>query len=209
MTIQTGIEITCDCGRKFRFIPGNEFNSTIKRKPPTECNICRNQKILAQSSLYSNSKSKPAKKTDRPSKIKSGSKRLKGGNIDKQLDLVWSLLVKAKAGGKCIVCGHETSLNSHHIYSRAKISVRWLIDDGICLCVNHHIGSGFSAHKTPASFINWLTKLKGQKFMDELEIKANSTYKPHQFEKEILLKELKKELDYYTDLQTKNRFNNE
>jgi hypothetical protein len=123
-------------------------------------------------------------------------KKLKG--IDGKLDIAWSKLVKLKAGMKCEYCGKTTYLNSHHIYSRSKKSLRWNVENGICLCVGHHtFSSTFSAHKTPLEFIRWLDKYKGKKFMDNLMIKANNISKLHNFEKEILLKELNKKIKEY------------
>jgi len=118
-------------------------------------------------------------------------------NIEKRLDAVWSELVKKKAGMKCEVCGKTRNLNSHHIFSRAKKSVRWDVLNGICLCVGHHIGNEFSAHKTPYSFNKWLEKYKGANQMELLTIRSNQTSKLHPFEKELLLKELNKELKNY------------
>jgi hypothetical protein len=118
--------------------------------------------------------------------------------IDKKLDDAWSLLVKLRAGNKCEYCGKTTTLNSHHIFSRSNRSVRWDPINGICLCVAHHtFSSKFSAHKAPVEFTLWLTESKGQDFIDRLRIKANSVSKLHKFEKELLLKELQKEIEDY------------
>lgn len=115
--------------------------------------------------------------------------------IDKKLDDAWSKLVKLKAGNKCEYCGKTSYLNSHHIYSRSKKSTRWHAQNGISLCVGHHtFSSNFSAHKTPLEFMDWLINYKGQDFIDRLRIKANSISKLHNFEKELLLKELEKEI---------------
>lgn len=115
--------------------------------------------------------------------------------IDKRLDDAWSELVKLRAGMCCEYCGKTSTLNSHHIFSRSNKSVRWDAVNGICLCVAHHVfSSKFSAHKTGVEFTIWLTETKGQKFIDLLRIKANCISKLHVFEKEILLKELKKEI---------------
>lgn len=118
-------------------------------------------------------------------------------SLEKQLDEAWSLLVKLRAGMKCEYCGNKQQLNSHHIYSRAKKTVRWDAIDGICLCVNHHIGNQFSAHKTSVPFAMWLIEYKGQKFMDNLNWKANQTNHLSFFEKEIILDELRKEIEKY------------
>lgn len=118
--------------------------------------------------------------------------------IDKKLDDAWSLLVKLKAGMKCEYCGKTTTLNSHHIYSRSKRSTRWYPENGICLCVSHHtFNSGFSAHKTPLEFINWLTEYKGQEFLDSLTEKAHQVEKLHKHEKEELLTYLQERIKCY------------
>lgn len=116
--------------------------------------------------------------------------------IDKKLDDAWSLLVKLRAGMKCEYCGKTSYLNSHHIYSRSKKSTRWDVQNGVCLCVGHHkFSSRFSAHKTPLEFIDWLINKKGDDFVTRLRIKSNTASKLHKFEKEILLKELNKEIN--------------
>ncbi len=111
--------------------------------------------------------------------------------IDKKLDEAWSKAVKERDGYSCQYCGKTSQLNSHHIYSRSKKSTRWDIDNGITLCVAHHtFSSGFSAHKTPLEFIEWLTDRKGQGFIDELRLKANTPVKFGIQDKRDLLNEL-------------------
>ena len=108
--------------------------------------------------------------------------------IDKKLDDAWSKLVKLRAGNKCEYCGKTTTLNSHHIYSRSNRSVRWDENNGICLCVAHHtFSSGFSAHKTPLEFVDWLKREKGVDFVQKLRVKANKTIKLSKSDKEIIL----------------------
>lgn len=122
--------------------------------------------------------------------------------VDKKLDDAWSELVKLRAGMKCEYCRKKSPLNSHHIYSRSKKSTRWDVLNGICLCVGcHTFSSKFSAHKTPTEFTYWLEKYKGKEFMELLTIKANQTSKLHPFEKELLLKELQKEINQWKTLQ--------
>ena len=129
-------------------------------------------------------------------------KKRKG--VDGKLDIAWSKLVKLRAGNKCEYCGKRTYLNSHHIYSRSKKSTRWDVKNGICLCVGHHtFSSTFSAHKTGYEFAKWLDRYKGKEFMELLTIKANQISKLHKFEKEILLKELQKEIESYEQIYNK------
>jgi hypothetical protein len=118
--------------------------------------------------------------------------------IDKRLDDAWSLLVKLKAGNKCEVCGKRNNLNSHHVYSRSKKSTRWYVPNGICLCVGCHVfSSKFSFHKTPIEATEWLINYRGQNYIDNLRLRAYSISKLHVFEKELLLKELQKEIKQY------------
>lgn len=125
-------------------------------------------------------------------------KKRKG--IDGKLDAAWSKLVKLRGGMKCEYCGKKYPLNSHHIFSRSKKSTRWVVENGISLCVGHHtFSSSFSAHKTPLEFIDWLYDYKGRDKIDILRLKANTVSKLHTFEKELLLNELNKEIKDLTD----------
>ena len=99
---------------------------------------------------------------------------------------------------KCEVCSKRTFLNSHHIYTRSRKAVRWEVLNGVCCCAGCHVlSSKFSFHKTPLEAFEWLEKNKGQKFLQVLRIKANGISKLHPFEKELLLKELIKEIEKF------------
>lgn len=118
--------------------------------------------------------------------------------IDKRLDDAWRVLVKLKAKNKCEVCGKTKYLNAHHIFTRRNKAVRWNVDNGVALCPSHHtLSSRFSAHATPVTFNVWLKKNRGQEFIDLLTFKSNQISKLHQFEKEIILKELKTKIKEY------------
>lgn len=195
------ILVTCKnegCNSKFR-IPEFQYGKNIKNNTDKqECKICKNKKILQ------NAKTRPNPTTTKRSKTSTSNKkpnqtRPKGKkqNINKALDNAWSKLVKLIWERKCAVCGNRKSLNSHHIYSRAKKSVCWDTVNGICLCVKHHIGVEFSAHKTPNDFTYWLEELKGKDWMMKLRFKANTTVHRHDFEKQIILDELNKRIKSY------------
>lgn len=118
--------------------------------------------------------------------------------IDKRLDEAWSELVKIRASYRCEYCYKPGTLNSHHIYSRSKRSVRWNPKNGVCLCASHHaLSSKFSAHKTPVEFLDWITLKRGKQFIDALRVQANYESHLHKFEKELLLKDLNKEIKTY------------
>ena len=117
--------------------------------------------------------------------------------IDKRLDDTWSLLVKLKAGNRCEVfnCRKMKQLNSHHIFTRRNKAVRWSLDNGIALCPSHHtLSSSFSAHGTPIKFTDFLKNYRGENYVELLTYKSNQIHKWHKFEKELLLKELLKEI---------------
>ena len=119
--------------------------------------------------------------------------------IDNKLDILWSLLVKHRAGFRCEYCGsREKVLNSHHIYSRSNRSTRWDLENGVCLCVGHHtFSTKFSAHKSPTEFTEWLYETKGAAFMNDLRVKAHAIAKLKMFEKEELLEKLQTIKQYY------------
>ena len=119
--------------------------------------------------------------------------------IDKRLDDLWRVLVKLRAGNKCEIknCQKTEPLNSHHVYSREKKSVRWCCKTGYCLCVGPHIWTKFLSHKTPNDLAEVRKKDRGQKWFDLLQAKAQTTSKLHPCEKKILAGELQKEIDTY------------
>lgn len=120
--------------------------------------------------------------------------------IEKKLDDAWSKLVKLRAGNKCEYCGTKTKqLHSHHLFTRSRRSTRWDVQNGICLCAGHHVLGNFSAHKSPLEFTEWLYTYKGKDFIDKIRLKSNGLGKFTLFEKEILLKELQKEINKYAE----------
>ncbi len=110
------------------------------------------------------------------------------------LDNLWRDAVKFRAGMKCEYCGKTTGLNSHHIFSRSNKKVRWDINNGICLCVLHHVFGQFSAHKSPLEFAEWLKTVRSEKWYCELLEKARFNAKYIKMTKEdtnLLRDELK------------------
>lgn len=104
-------------------------------------------------------------------------------SLIKKLDLAWSK--KVREYGMCEKCAKLSPLNAHHFYSRSIRSVRWDTDNGFCLCVGCHVfSSNFSAHKTPAEFVEWAIDRRGDEWYNELKDKKNtlSQYKDVDFE---------------------------
>ena len=91
----------------------------------------------------------------------------------KKLDKAWSETIRQY--GMCESCNKTSRLNAHHFYSRSVMCVRWDIYNGFCLCVGCHVfSSKFSAHKTPAEFVEWAIKSRGKGWYDALKEKKNT-----------------------------------
>lgn len=98
--------------------------------------------------------------------------------VNKRKDDEWSDEVKQRANFKCEYCQSKVTLNSHHIFSRSNRSVRWYLGNGVCLCSLHHVfSSTFSAHQSPAEFIEFIKEKRGEKWYNELRKKAKSICK--------------------------------
>lgn len=96
----------------------------------------------------------------------------------KSQDTSWSKQVKERDGFKCIYCGSDKSLNSHHLFSRRNTALRWDIENGVTLCASHHnFSTEFSAHKTPLEFAEWIKQLKGEEWYNALLLKAREVNK--------------------------------
>tara|TARA_R100001530_G_scaffold123757_2_gene91792 strand:+ start:3813 stop:4175 length:363 start_codon:yes stop_codon:yes gene_type:complete len=94
----------------------------------------------------------------------------------RKLDDVWAK--KIREYGMCEYCHKLKPLNAHHFYSRSVRVVRWDIDNGFCLCVGCHVfSSKFSAHKTPAEFVDWAIEKRGIDWYEDLKERKNSIIK--------------------------------
>jgi len=92
--------------------------------------------------------------------------------LKNELDKLWREAVRLR-DKKCIICQKQDGLDAHHIFSRNRMNTRWDLDNGILLCSSHHtLNSSFSAHKTPRSFFRWLEEKRGEKFVDDLEVRS-------------------------------------
>lgn len=72
-------------------------------------------------------------------------------------DAQWSKLVRERDGHTCRKpgCGKRAPANvmhAHHIIGRGKKSTRLLIENGLTLCVHHHVWGDDSAHKVGKQF---------------------------------------------------------
>jgi hypothetical protein len=75
--------------------------------------------------------------------------------------------------------------------------MRWNPDNGFCLCVGHHVLNTFSAHKSPLIFAEWMKEKRGENWYNSIMLKARTVGKLTSFEKEIILKELNKQIKIF------------
>lgn len=90
----------------------------------------------------------------------------------KNLDSLWSQAVRIR-DGRCCKCGSVTCLNAHHIFGRRHLATRWVIDNGITLCMPCHI---FWAHRDPGTFMAWWIGKYGKSEFDRLSNMSQMIY---------------------------------
>ena len=93
--------------------------------------------------------------------------------LTNKLDKLASILVRSK--GKCVRCGNDQyeKLQCCHIYSRTYRSVRWYLDNLLCLCAGCH----FWGHKNPLEFAEFVKNYLGELRYEQLKSVAISTKK--------------------------------
>jgi hypothetical protein len=93
----------------------------------------------------------------------------------------WAKAVKTRDNYTCIVCGRtEGIIAAHHLIPKNFKRYRTELDNGVSLCVQHHIFGKFSAHKNPFWFEMFMkehrpitllqTKIKIQDLIDENDL---------------------------------------
>lgn len=72
-------------------------------------------------------------------------------------DELWSHAVYEDWGFKCAMCGERSNLNAHHLHPRQVQRTRYVLRNGICLCVNcHQYDTARSPHQNAGGFVTWL-----------------------------------------------------
>lgn len=117
--------------------------------------------------------------------------------IKNKLDTLWSKIVKLRAGNKCEYCSKKEGLNSHHIFSRSNMCVRWDLENGVCLCVSHHVFGNMSAHKAPLEFAEWLKTERGEKWYNDLRRRASKICKFTEIEQKKMIEDFNKIIKTY------------
>ncbi|RMG78102.1 MAG: hypothetical protein D6707_10400 [Bacteroidetes bacterium] len=101
---------------------------------------------------------------------------MKANERKKYCDFLWALLIKARAGFQSELSGKLDSLHSHHLRGKAGYSLRYNLDNGICLTSGEHL---YMAHNTSRQFQfeNMVKQLRGKDIFERLEKIKNGTGK--------------------------------
>lgn len=89
----------------------------------------------------------------------------------KVCDDLWAKLVKKRARHVCEKCGKAKGLQSHHIIPRTNMALRHDPENGVCLCIAHHL---YWAHKDAIEFTGWIETMRD---MDYLKLRRHQTFK--------------------------------
>lgn len=88
--------------------------------------------------------------------------------LKKKLDVLWSKLVKERAGNRCERCFSQAKrLNSHHLISRRYIGTRYSLQNGLAICVGCH----FWFHANPIEASKWILEKRGEDWYNRLQLK--------------------------------------
>jgi len=104
---------------------------------------------------------------------------------------------KENAGFKCEICSKPkgtVQLHAHHVIGRRHRSLRWDLNNLVCLCAAHHKLSPRSAHENPYWFEDEMKKLRGVAWFENLRSKEQMICKA---DYETVLKYLNGELNNY------------
>ena len=93
-------------------------------------------------------------------------------SLERELDNLWRSVVYKNADYECEYCGSTGRLNAHHIFSRSNKNVRHDPDNGVCLCVSHHVFGKLSFHKSPLEMLEWIREIRGEDWYNQLRSRA-------------------------------------
>jgi 5-methylcytosine-specific restriction endonuclease McrA len=58
--------------------------------------------------------------------------------LESELDTLWASLVRKRDHRRCRVCLNNYVVQAHHIFKRRYTGTRWVLDNGVTLCLMHH-----------------------------------------------------------------------
>ena len=89
--------------------------------------------------------------------------------IKRKLDKLFSEYIRSR--GYCVKCRKTNYLQNAHIFSRSNLSVRWDLDNMLCLCPDCHINF---AHKNPILFTEFVREYLGAERYEQLKVRARA-----------------------------------
>jgi len=78
-------------------------------------------------------------------------------------DDLWKQLVLQKANHKCEHCGKAEGVQAHHIIPRTNYSLRHDPENGVALCIRHHL---YWAHKDALQFTEWISGKRNLEYLE-------------------------------------------
>ena len=107
-------------------------------------------------------------------------------SLTRRLDKLCSEIVRSR--GYCAWCKKAEGLECCHIFSRKYRSVRWDLDNLVCLCHAHH----FYSHANPVLFTEFIREYLGEYKYEQLKLRAGKITKWTLGEMEEMVKHLEK-----------------
>ena len=84
---------------------------------------------------------------------------------DNKLIKQWRRYVLERDSYHCVICGRKDKINIHHIIPREIKEFKYDVDNGICLCPNHHrFSKEISPHKNSLIFYCFFIKHKEDQY---------------------------------------------
>ena len=105
-------------------------------------------------------------------------------SLTRKLDKLFSQIVRKR--GKCAWCGTKEGLECCHIFSRKYRSLRWSLDNAVCMCHSHH----FYSHSNPILFAEFVKNYLGEEKYELLKEARNQITKLTLEDLQIKLKTL-------------------
>lgn len=89
---------------------------------------------------------------------------------ERKLERDWWTAVDQRANYVCEKCGTNTNLEHHHVFGKRYKSIRFDVDNGVLLCIRHHVPW---AHTQVVAFQEWIIERRGIAWWNRLVEKKN------------------------------------
>jgi hypothetical protein len=95
-------------------------------------------------------------------KIKKPKKQPSKRTLKGKADILWSKIIRNKAGNVCEWCGRTSGkMDAHHVKGKPNGTLRYELRNGVCLCFNcHRIKCHGTDPDLNQEYLNWIRKYK-------------------------------------------------